>query len=65
VAEGDWLDQVEALDRVPRRRTTRDDRAPEVDPARNSSPEIGFDRSVNAFRGCEHRRPAAAGDRLL
>ena len=31
VVEGEWLDQVEALDGVPKRRTT-DDRAAQVDP---------------------------------
>src|SRR3954451_5205939 len=54
VAEGEWLDQVEALDGVPKRRTTVTIEHPKTILTRNSSPDIGFDRSVNAFRGCEH-----------
>ena len=54
VAEGEWLDQVEALDGVPKRRTTVTIEHPKSILTRNSSPDIGFDRSVNAFRGCEH-----------
>ena len=54
VSEGEWLDQVEALDGVPKRRTTVTIEHPRSILTRNSSPDIGFDRSVNAFRGCEH-----------
>ena len=54
VEEGEWLDQVEALDGVPRRRTTVTIERPRSILTRNSSPDIGFDRSINAFRGCEH-----------
>ena len=54
VIEGDWLDQVEALDGVPRRRTTVTIEHPRSILTRNSSPDIGFDRSINAYRGCEH-----------
>ena len=53
-AEGDWLDQVEALDGDPKRRTTVTIEHPRSILTRNSSPDIGFDRSVNAYRGCEH-----------
>ena len=53
-AEGDWLDQVEALDGVPKRRTTVTIEHPRSILTRNSSPDIGFDRSINAYRGCEH-----------
>ena len=52
--EGDWLDQVEAIDGVPKRRTTVTIERPKSILTRNSSPDIGFDRSVNAYRGCEH-----------
>ncbi len=52
--EGEWLDQVEALDGVPKRRTTVTIEHPKSILTRNSSPDIGFDRSVNAYRGCEH-----------
>src|SRR6187399_2199892 len=54
MVEGDWLDQVEALDGVPKRRTTVTIEHPKSILTRNSSPDIGFDRSVNAYRGCEH-----------
>jgi DNA repair photolyase len=54
MAEGDWLDQVEALDGVPKRRTTVTIEHPKTILTRNASPDIGFDRSVNAYRGCEH-----------
>ncbi len=54
VEEGEWLDQVEALDGVPKRRTTVTIERPKSILTRNSSPDIGFDRSVNAYRGCEH-----------
>src|SRR6186997_2388524 len=54
LVEGDWLDQVEMLDGVPSRRTTVTIERPKSILTRNSSPDIGFDRSVNAFRGCEH-----------
>lgn len=53
-ADGDWLDQVEALDGVGRRRTTVTIEHPRSILTRNASPDIGFDRSVNAYRGCEH-----------
>ena len=54
LADGDWLDQVEALDGVAPRRTTVTIEKPKTILTRNNSPDIGFDRSVNAFRGCEH-----------
>ncbi|WP_309610899.1 PA0069 family radical SAM protein [Sphingomonas sp.] len=54
VVEGEWLDQVEALDGVTPRRTTVTLEKPRSILTRNSSPDIGFDRSVNPYRGCEH-----------
>src|ERR671921_438636 len=54
VVEGEWLDQVEALDGVPRRRTTVTIEHPRSILTRNASPDVGFDRSINAYRGCEH-----------
>ena len=54
IVEGDWLDSVEAIDGVAKRRTTVTIEHPRSILTRNSSPDIGFDRSVNAFRGCEH-----------
>ena len=54
LVEGDWLDSVEALDGVPKRRTSVTIEHPRSILTRNRSPDIGFDRSVNAYRGCEH-----------
>ena len=54
VVEGEWLDQVEALDGITPRRTTVTIEKPRSILTRNSSPDIGFDRSVNPYRGCEH-----------
>src|SRR3954466_15067000 len=54
VVEGEWLDQVEALDGIPKRRTTVTIEHPKSILTRNSSPDVGFDRSINAYRGCEH-----------
>jgi DNA repair photolyase len=54
LVEGEWLDQVEALDGVPKRRTSVTIEHPRSILTRNSSPDIGFDRSINAYRGCEH-----------
>ncbi|MEO5578590.1 MAG: PA0069 family radical SAM protein [Sphingomicrobium sp.] len=54
VIDGDWLDTVEALDGMaPRRTTVTIERAKSI-LTRNRSPDLGFDRSVNAYRGCEH-----------
>src|ERR1043165_1586410 len=52
--EGEWLDQVEALDGVAKRRTTVTIEHPKSILTRNRSPDIGFDRSINSYRGCEH-----------
>ena len=52
--DGEWLDTVEALDGVPSRRTTVTIEHPKSILTRNRSPDIGFDRSINAYRGCEH-----------
>jgi DNA repair photolyase len=54
VAEGDWLDSVESLDGIVPRRTTVTVERPKSILTRNSSPDIGFDRSINPYRGCEH-----------
>jgi hypothetical protein len=65
LVEGDWLDEVEALDGVPRRRTTVTVERPKSILTRNRSPDIGFDRSVNPYRGCEHgMSPATVQVRL-
>jgi DNA repair photolyase len=54
VTDGDWLDSVESLDGIVARRTTVTVERPKTILTRNSSPDIGFDRSINPYRGCEH-----------
>jgi len=54
-ADGDWLDQREAIDGEPaKQRTTVTEEHPKTIVSFNRSPDIGFDRSINAYRGCEH-----------
>lgn len=54
-ADGDWLDAREAIDgAAPRLRTTVTEEHPRTIVTFNRSPDIGFDRSINAYRGCEH-----------
>ena len=54
LVDGDWLDSVASLDGIAPRRTTVTIEKPRTILTRNSSPDIGFDRSINPFRGCEH-----------
>ncbi len=53
--DGEWLDEREAVDggAAPVRTTVTVERARTII-SRNSSPDLGFDRSINAYRGCEH-----------
>ena len=54
-ADGDWLDDREALDgENPPLRTLVTVERPKTILARNTSPDIPFDKSVNPYRGCEH-----------
>ncbi|SMF60647.1 PA0069 family radical SAM protein [Allosphingosinicella indica] len=54
-ADGDWLDAREGIDgEAPKMRTTVTVERPKTIISRNVSPDIGFDRSINAYRGCEH-----------
>lgn len=54
-ADGDWLDAREAIDgEAPRLRTTVTVERPRTIIARNTSPDVPFDRSINPYRGCEH-----------
>ncbi len=54
-ADGDWLDQREAIDEAPPPlRTTVTVEHARTIVTRNASPDIGFDRSINPYRGCEH-----------
>jgi DNA repair photolyase len=53
--DGDWLDSLDLVDGAqPRPSTTVTVERPRTILARNSSPDIGFDQSLNPYRGCEH-----------
>lgn len=53
--DSDWRDAMEALDGPPvKLRTTVTEERPKTILTFNQSPDIGFDRSINAYRGCEH-----------
>ena len=60
VADGEWLEQVEALDGVAPRRTKVTIEHPRSILTRNSSPDIPFDRSLNAYR----QRSVSLADRM-
>lgn len=54
-ADGDWLDDRDGIDGAPPPlRTTVTVETPRTIITRNTSPDISFDRSINAYRGCEH-----------
>jgi DNA repair photolyase len=54
-ADGDWLDAREDIDGPgPKLRTTVTEERPRSILTFNRSPDVPFDRSVNAYRGCEH-----------
>ncbi len=56
-ADGDWLDWRETVDGVaPVLRTSVAIERPRTILARNSSPDIPFDRSINPCRGCDQHR---------
>lgn len=53
--DGDWLDTRDELDgEAPPLRTSVTVEQPKTIITRNASPDIGFDRSINPYRGCEH-----------
>jgi DNA repair photolyase len=53
--DGDWRDVHEVVDGpVDKLRTTVTDEHPKSILSFNTSPDVPFDRSVNAYRGCEH-----------
>lgn len=57
--DGDWRDYVESLTQQEggppvKLRTMVTDEFPKTIISFNSSPDIPFDRSINAYRGCEH-----------
>ncbi|MBB5986184.1 PA0069 family radical SAM protein [Sphingobium lignivorans] len=54
--DGDWLDRLcnDAEDApLPLRTTVTEEQARTII-TRNTSPDVGFDQSINAYRGCEH-----------
>ncbi|MGQ0559589.1 MAG: PA0069 family radical SAM protein [Sphingosinicella sp.] len=53
-ADGDWLDLRDDEDGPPPLRTTVTIEHAKTIIAYNTSPDIGFDRSINPSRGCEH-----------
>jgi DNA repair photolyase len=53
--DGDWLDERDAIDGMAApMRTTVTEEHPRTILSFNQSPDVPFDRSVNAYRGCEH-----------
>lgn len=54
--DGDWRDHIALLDGTPPPpvRTTVTEEHPKTILTFNHSPDVPFDRSVNAYRGCEH-----------
>ncbi len=53
--DGDWRDAREAVDGgPPPLRTEVTEEHPRSILSYNTSPDIPFDRSINAYRGCEH-----------
>jgi DNA repair photolyase len=54
-ADGDWLDAREGIDGPgPKLRTQVIEERARTIVSFNRSPDIPFDRSINAYRGCEH-----------
>jgi DNA repair photolyase len=52
--DGDWLDEQLAQDLISRPNTTVQCLHPKTIISFNQSPDIPFDRSLNAYQGCEH-----------
>jgi len=55
-ADGEWLDWLHQTDEEarPKLHTTVTRESARTIITRNNSPDIGFDQSINAYRGCEH-----------
>jgi DNA repair photolyase len=54
-ADGDWLDALEVIDGAPTPlRTQVTVERPRRIISTNASPDVGFNQSINAYRGCEH-----------
>ena len=55
IDDGDWLDERATVDEAPLPvRTSVTVERPKSIISRNQSPDVPFDRSINAYRGCEH-----------
>lgn len=52
--DGDWRDWADAHEDLPQLRVQVAHETPRSVLTRNDSPDIPFDRSFNAYRGCEH-----------
>ena len=54
-ADGEWLDARDDIDGPPPKlRTSVTEEHPKTIISFNKSPDVPFDRSINAYRGCEH-----------
>ncbi len=53
-ADGDWRDWADAHEKLPPLQVSVVHETPRSVLTRNDSPDIPFDRSFNAYRGCEH-----------
>jgi hypothetical protein len=62
--DGDWMDAVETVDGAPAKlRTTVTVEHPRTIITRNRSPDIAFDQSINAYRGCyQHLNGCVVGN---
>lgn len=59
--DGDWRDHMVALDGPPvTLRTTVTEERPKSIVTFNRSPDIPFDRSINAYRGCDQHHNGCA-----
>lgn len=59
-ADGDWLDSRNDVDgEATPVRTSVTIEHPRTIITRNASPDVPFDRSINAYRGCEHAHTVA------
>ena len=55
VVDGDWIDHCRTTDAAPPRDQTQvQEERPRSILTFNKSPDLPFDRSINAYRGCEH-----------
>lgn len=62
--DGDWLDALVSIDDTPPPlRTTVTIEHPRSILSRNTSPDLPFDQSVNAYRGCDHAYTVAQAQR--